>query len=483
MYGVLDAGLLLFHLALGRGPDVDLGDSARDLGQALLELLAVVVRGRRIDLGADLLDATGNLGRVTRSLDDGGVILVYDHALRPAEVFERDTVELDAEVLVHRPAAGQGGDVAEHRLAAVAVARRLDCRALKHAAQLVDHERGQGVGLDRLGDDDERFPGLADLFHHRDEVLGRRDLVLVYEDERVAKVDLHRLRVADEVGREVTAVKLHSLDDLNGRLSRLAFLDGHHAVFADFFESVRYLLADLGVVVRGDGRDLGDIGLALDGLRDLGERRDDLFDRLLHSADEVRGVGAGHHVLEAFEVQRLGQHRRSRGAVAGDVTRLRGRLLHHLDGHVLVLVSELDFLRHGDTVLGHGRTAPTLLEHCVAAAGAEGALDRAGELNDAFSQRLPSFHLEHHLFCHLADVLLFELSQSTVCTPGRTTLYVQGTLYTNAVPADAGMCRIAAEKPEPLPRQAVVDAPWSRRWAQARKFMSHWQANGGNPMP
>jgi hypothetical protein len=47
---VLDAGLLLLHLDLGRGADVDLGDAAGELGEALLELLAVVVAGGVLDL-------------------------------------------------------------------------------------------------------------------------------------------------------------------------------------------------------------------------------------------------------------------------------------------------------------------------------------------------------------------------------------------------------------------------------------------------
>jgi hypothetical protein len=54
---VLDAGLLLLHLGLGRGADVDLGDPAGQLGQALLEFLAVVVAGGAFDLVLDLLDA------------------------------------------------------------------------------------------------------------------------------------------------------------------------------------------------------------------------------------------------------------------------------------------------------------------------------------------------------------------------------------------------------------------------------------------
>ena len=54
--GVLDAGLLLLHLALGRGADVDLGDAAGQLGQPFFELLAVVVALGVGDLAADRLD-------------------------------------------------------------------------------------------------------------------------------------------------------------------------------------------------------------------------------------------------------------------------------------------------------------------------------------------------------------------------------------------------------------------------------------------
>ena len=52
---VLDAGLLLLHLGLGRRADLDHRDAADELRQALLELLAVVVAGGVLDLRADLL--------------------------------------------------------------------------------------------------------------------------------------------------------------------------------------------------------------------------------------------------------------------------------------------------------------------------------------------------------------------------------------------------------------------------------------------
>ena len=81
--GVLDAGLLLLHLGLGGGADVDDGDAAGELGEALLELLAVVVGGGLVDLAADLLDAALDVGALAGALDDGRVLLVdRDRALR-----------------------------------------------------------------------------------------------------------------------------------------------------------------------------------------------------------------------------------------------------------------------------------------------------------------------------------------------------------------------------------------------------------------
>ena len=50
MQGVLDQCLALLDLGLGRAADVDLGDAAGQLGQTLLQLLTVVVRGGFFDL-------------------------------------------------------------------------------------------------------------------------------------------------------------------------------------------------------------------------------------------------------------------------------------------------------------------------------------------------------------------------------------------------------------------------------------------------
>ena len=60
--GVLDAVLLLLELHLGGGTDLEDGHATGQLGEALLELLAVVVRVGVLDLVLDLLDATLDVG-------------------------------------------------------------------------------------------------------------------------------------------------------------------------------------------------------------------------------------------------------------------------------------------------------------------------------------------------------------------------------------------------------------------------------------
>ncbi len=83
-------------------------------------------------------------------LNDGGVLGVDADLLGLAEVGELHGLELLAEVLEERRAAGQDRQVFEHRLAAIAVARGLDRTDLDDAAELVDDEGRAGLPLRRL---------------------------------------------------------------------------------------------------------------------------------------------------------------------------------------------------------------------------------------------------------------------------------------------------------------------------------------------
>ena len=94
-------------------------------------------------------------------------------------------------------------------------------------------------------------------------------------------------------------------------------------------------------------------------------------------------VGAGGDVLQALADDRLGQHGRGRGAVAGDVVGRRGDLAHELGALVLEDVLDLDLTGDRDAVVGDRGRAELLVEHHVAALGAEGHLDRVGQGVDA----------------------------------------------------------------------------------------------------
>ena len=105
------------------------------------------------------------------AVDDRRVLLLDHHPLGAAQHVQRDVLELDAEILADHLALGQDRDVLEHRLAAVAEARRLDRRDLEPAAQLVDHQRRQGLALDVLGHDQQRLAALDHGLEQGEEAL------------------------------------------------------------------------------------------------------------------------------------------------------------------------------------------------------------------------------------------------------------------------------------------------------------------------
>ncbi len=168
---VFHAGLLLLHLGLGRGADIDDRHATGELRQAFLQLLAVVVGGRLVDLPPDLLHAALDVGALAATFDDRRVFLVDRDPLGAAEVAHRDVLELDPEILGDALAAGEDRDVLEHRLAAIAEARRLDRTHVERAADLVHDERGQRLALDFLGDDEKRLAALRHRLEQREEVL------------------------------------------------------------------------------------------------------------------------------------------------------------------------------------------------------------------------------------------------------------------------------------------------------------------------
>src|SRR5688500_449192 len=399
VHRILDAGLLLLHLGLGGGTDLDDRDAADELRQALLELLAVVVRAGLFDLRADLLHTSLDGRRRAAALDDRRVVLVDGDLLGLAEILELDVLELDAEVFGDRAAAGEDRDVLEHRLAAIAEAGSLDRGHLQRAAQLVDDQRRQRFTLDVLCDDQQRTAEARHLLEHGQQILHRADLLLVDQDDRVLQDRFHALGIGDEVGGKVAAIELHAFNDVQRRLEGLRFFDGDDAVLADLVHRFRDDLADRLVAVGGNHADLRH-HVARHRPRHLFDLFDDRFDGLLDAALQLHRVRAGNHVPRALAVDRLRQHGRRRRAVAGRVGRLARDLADHLRAHVFERILQVDLLRHRHPVLGDGGGSELPVEDDVTALRAEGDFHRVGELIDAAQDRLARLLSVNNLFCH-----------------------------------------------------------------------------------
>src|SRR5579863_5993249 len=413
---VLDAVLLLLHLGLGGSADLDHSDATRQLGEALLELLPIEVRVGVLDLILDLVDAALDPCRITGTVNDRRGVLGDDHAASAAELRDLGVLELEAHLLGDDLSAGEDRDVLEHALAAVAEARCLDGNAGEGAAQLVDHEGRERLTLNVLGDDQQRLAALDRLLEDREDVTDRADLGVGDQDVGVLEDSLHTILVGDHVGRDIALVELHALSELEVHAEGLAFLDVHDAVLADLVDRVCDHVADLLIAGR-DRRDARDLILARDGSGLLGDVLDDLLDGLLDAALERERIGAGCDVLQALANDRLSEHGRSGGAVTGDVVG-RGRdLADELGALVLEDVLDLDLTSDRDTVVGDRRGAELLVDHDVAALGAERDLDRVGNRVHAGLQRVAGVRVVlQFLVSHVSLVLLRSWSYWTLAS-------------------------------------------------------------------
>src|SRR5690606_23870796 len=196
---VPNASLLLLHLALGGRTDVDYRHTAGKLRQALLQLLAVVVRRALVDCSANLLHAALDGILVARTVDDGGVVLVHHNALGASKIAHNGVLELEANFLGDHLALREHSEVLQHRLATIAKARSLYSAHAERSAKLVYDERGKRLTFDVLGNDEKRLAHLGNLLQDREQVLHCGDLLVVDQDERVFENGFHLVRIRDEV--------------------------------------------------------------------------------------------------------------------------------------------------------------------------------------------------------------------------------------------------------------------------------------------
>src|SRR3954453_23481611 len=109
--GVLDAVLALLELDLGRRTGLDDRNTAGQLGQALLQVLAVVVGVGPLDLGADLVNPARDLVGVAGPADDGALVLGADDLAGAAQQRQVGFLQLEADLLRDDLATGEDGHV------------------------------------------------------------------------------------------------------------------------------------------------------------------------------------------------------------------------------------------------------------------------------------------------------------------------------------------------------------------------------------
>src|SRR5207247_10503315 len=85
---------------------------------------------------------------------------------------------------------------------------------LQADGQLVDSQGGKLLAFDRLGDDEQRPVRLGDQLEQRQQCLQSGQLLFMDQDVGVFEFADHLLGVGDEIRREIAAVELHALDDV-----------------------------------------------------------------------------------------------------------------------------------------------------------------------------------------------------------------------------------------------------------------------------
>src|SRR6202166_597831 len=407
MQSIFDAGLLFLHLDFGRSTDLDQGDTAGELGNALLELFLVVVGGRFLDLLANAFDAALDVRSLAGAVDDRGVLFLHQDLLGLAQVVQRRLLERQADFIGDDRAAREDGDVLQHGFAAIAEARRLDGGDFDDAADGVHHQRGKRFAFHVFRNDQELTAALRDRFQQGEQFADVGDLLVHQQDQRLLELGALTLLIVDEVRREVAAVELHAFDHFELVLEARTLFNRDHAFLADLRHRVGNRLADALVGVRRNGADLRNRVRVLAGLGELLELFGRRQDRLVDAALQIHRIDARGNGLEAFADDRLCKNGRGGRAIAGFVGGVGSDFLHHLRAHVLELVFELDLFGYRHAVLGDGGGAEALVEHCVAAFRTQRYLDGIRQNIHALEHALPSVVAKAYVFCcHLLIPLL-----------------------------------------------------------------------------
>ncbi len=197
---------------------------------------------------------------------------------------------------------------------------------------------------------------------------------------------------------EIAAVKFHSLDGFDLGLDLLALLDGDDSVLSHRLEGIGDTLANLLVLVGRHGGQVNDLVLRLDRGRKSLQAFERLVDSEANSARQDHRVHSANNVLQAPEVDALGQDGCRGRTISGLVGGLLSRLTNQLRSHVLVRIDEVNLLSDASSILGNNRLAPAAVDNRIGADRSQRRLDRPGEFFNALPRSKLGFEVKNHLF-------------------------------------------------------------------------------------
>src|SRR5690554_259216 len=399
---VFNASLLLFHFHFRTGTDLDDGNTASQLGYALLQLLFVVVRSAVFDLLADLLNAGFDVALGTGTADNGGVFLGYVDTLGSTQVIQSGVLQSQAYFFGNHSTTGQDGDVLQHFLTTVTKARRLDGVDFNDATHVVHNQGCQRFAFDVFSDDLQRLARLGDSFQHRQQFADVGDFLVYQQDVRVIQFCRHVVLVVDEVRAQVTAVELHTFDYVQLVFQATAFFNSNNAFFTYTLHGVGNDAANCLVAVGRDSTNLGDVAAVVARSRHFTDGLYGFSGGFVDAALQVHRVHAGGYRLDTLAHNGLGQNGCGGGAVTGGFVGLGSNFLDHLGTHVFELVFQLDFLGYGNTVFGDSRRTERLFKKHVTAFRAQrylyGVCQTISTCIPAFAGALTAFNV---FCCHV----------------------------------------------------------------------------------
>ena len=170
MKRVFNTCFLLFHLDFSRCTDFDHSNTACQLRNALLELLAIVVRGCVFDLYTDLANTALDCVRIASTINNGCVVFVHGDALRITEVLEASALEIETYFLRDNRTASQDSDVLQHGLTTIAEARCFTCSDFNDATHVVNNQCRQRLAFYIFSNDDEWARSLRYLLKNREKL-------------------------------------------------------------------------------------------------------------------------------------------------------------------------------------------------------------------------------------------------------------------------------------------------------------------------